>query len=51
MSVVSLLDVKVLNNPTRFTDKYQLEITFECLEPLSKGTLTRHHHPSPQRKN
>ncbi|TGZ83783.1 histone deposition protein Asf1 [Ascodesmis nigricans] len=36
MSVVSLLDVKILNNPTRFTDKYRLEITFECLESLQK---------------
>ncbi|KAI5806189.1 ASF1 like histone chaperone-domain-containing protein [Geopyxis carbonaria] len=36
MSVVSLLDVKVLNNPTRFNDKYQLEVTFECLETLQK---------------
>jgi len=38
MSVVSLLGVNVLNNPARFTDKYEFEITFECLEPLEKGT-------------
>ena len=37
MSVVSLLGVKVLNNPAKFTDKYQFEITFECLEQLQKG--------------
>ena len=37
MSVVSLLGVKVLNNPAKFLDKYQLEINFECLEALSKG--------------
>lgn len=37
MSVVSLLGVNILNNPARFTDKYDLEITFECLEPLEKG--------------
>lgn len=37
MSVVSLLGVKVVNNPAMFTDKYQFEITFECLEPLEKG--------------
>lgn len=36
MSVVSLLGVTVLNNPARFGDKYQFEITFECLEPLQK---------------
>ncbi|KAL7274539.1 Histone chaperone asf1 [Rhizina undulata] len=36
MSVVSLLNVNVLNNPARFTDKYQFEITFECLESLTK---------------
>jgi hypothetical protein len=37
MSVVSLLGVNILNNPAKFTDKYDLEITFECLEPLEKG--------------
>lgn len=37
MSVVSLLGVKVLNNPAKFTDKYEFEITFECLEGLEKG--------------
>jgi histone chaperone ASF1 len=40
MSVVSLLGVSVVNNPAKFTDKYQLEITFECLEPLTKGNLS-----------
>ena len=38
MSVVSLLGVKVLNNPAKFTDTYHFEITFECLEQLQKGT-------------
>ena len=37
MSVVSLLGVKVLNNPAKFTDSYEFEITFECLEQLQKG--------------
>ena len=37
MSVVSLLGVKVLNNPAKFDDSYEFEITFECLEPLHKG--------------
>ncbi|KAL8698526.1 MAG: hypothetical protein Q9201_006523 [Fulgogasparrea decipioides] len=36
MSVVSLLGVKILNNPAPFDAKYQFEITFECLEPLQK---------------
>lgn len=34
MSIVSLLGIKVLNNPATFTDPYEFEITFECLEPL-----------------
>lgn len=37
MSVVSLLGVKVLNNPATFTSPYKFEITFECLEQLQKG--------------
>lgn len=37
MSVVSLLGVNILNNPAKFTDNYQFEITFECLEQLEKG--------------
>ncbi|KAJ5648471.1 hypothetical protein N7490_004843 [Penicillium lividum] len=36
MSVVSLLGVKILNNPATFTASYQFEITFECLEQLQK---------------
>ncbi|MCJ1337129.1 Histone chaperone asf1 [Bachmanniomyces sp. S44760] len=36
MSVVSLLGVKVLNNPANFSDAYEFEITFECLEQLQK---------------
>ncbi|ODV62622.1 nucleosome assembly factor ASF1 [Ascoidea rubescens DSM 1968] len=36
MSIVSLLGINVLNNPARFTDPYEFEITFECLEPLSQ---------------
>jgi hypothetical protein len=38
MSVVSLLGVNVLNNPAKFGDSYEFEITFECLESLQKGT-------------
>ncbi|SCU87753.1 LADA_0E05952g1_1 [Lachancea dasiensis] len=36
MSIVSLLGINVLNNPAKFTDPYEFEITFECLEPLKK---------------
>ena len=39
MSVVSLLGVKVLNNPAKFSDSYHFEITFECLEQLQKGGI------------
>ena len=38
MSVVSLLGVKIQNNPAKFTDNYEFEITFECLDHLQKGT-------------
>jgi len=34
MSVVSLLGVKITNNPAPFTAPYEFEITFECLEQL-----------------
>ncbi|KAJ9632803.1 Histone chaperone asf1 [Knufia peltigerae] len=34
MSVVSLLGVKIMNNPAPFTAPYEFEITFECLEQL-----------------
>lgn len=44
MSVVSLLGVKVINNPAKFTDKYEFEITFECLEQLEKGKCTWESH-------
>jgi hypothetical protein len=37
MSVVSLIGVNVVSNPSKFLDKFQFEITFECLESLSKG--------------
>ncbi|SCU96361.1 LAFA_0G05930g1_1 [Lachancea sp. 'fantastica'] len=36
MSIVSLLGINVLNNPAKFADPYEFEITFECLEPLKK---------------
>ena len=47
MSVVTLLGVEVLNNPAKFGDKYQFEITFECLEPLEKGSNLPHFRTPP----
>lgn len=41
MSVVSLLGVNVKNNPAKFGDPYEFEITFECLEQLQKGASAR----------
>ncbi|KAJ2899934.1 uncharacterized protein MKZ38_002733 [Zalerion maritima] len=32
MAAVALMGVNVLNNPAKFGDKYELEITFECYE-------------------
>jgi hypothetical protein len=43
MSVVSLLGVNVLNNPAKFGDSYEFEITFECLESLQKGIFSNFH--------
>lgn len=39
MSVVSLLGVKVINNPAAFNASYVFEITFECLEQLREGVI------------
>ncbi|KAI9894254.1 MAG: Histone chaperone asf1 [Vezdaea aestivalis] len=36
MSAVSLLGVKILNNPAKVDASYEFEITFECLEQLQK---------------
>ncbi|KAK9477196.1 histone chaperone ASF1 [Lipomyces japonicus] len=36
MSIVSLLGINVQNNPAKFIDPYEFEITFECLEPLKE---------------
>lgn len=38
MSLISLLGVKIQNNPAKFIEPYKFEITFECLEQLQKGT-------------
>jgi histone chaperone ASF1 len=37
MSVVSITNVTILNNPAKFLDDFQFEITFECIAPLKEG--------------
>jgi histone chaperone ASF1 len=34
MSIVNIVNVEVLDNPTKFTNPFQFEITFECIGPL-----------------
>jgi len=36
---LQVLNISVLDNPAKFEDSYTFDITFECLEPLSKGNL------------
>ena len=40
MSVVNILNIQVLDNPTKFFNPFQFEITFECISPLKEGNLT-----------
>lgn len=40
MSVVNILNIQVLDNPTRFTNPFQFEITFECISPLNNGAMS-----------
>jgi histone chaperone ASF1 len=37
MSLVNIINVVVLDNPASFTNPFQFEITFECLQELSDG--------------
>lgn len=37
MSLVNIIHVTVLDNPTSFTNPFQFEITFECLQELQDG--------------
>lgn len=39
MSVVNILNIQVLDNPTKFFNPFQFEITFECISPLKEGNL------------
>jgi histone chaperone ASF1 len=36
MSIVSVKDVKVLNNPAKFTDPIELDVSFECIDELKE---------------
>ncbi len=40
MALVRITHVEVLNNPARFTDPFQFDITFECLQELQDGSLS-----------
>lgn len=40
MSLVSIVNIVVLDNPAPSTNPFQFEITFECLQELQDGTLT-----------
>jgi hypothetical protein len=37
MSCVEITNVQVFNNPAKFVDPFQFEITFECIHPLEDG--------------
>jgi histone chaperone ASF1 len=39
MSVVNILNIQVLDNPTKFANPFQFEITFECISPLKDGKI------------
>lgn len=34
MALVNIINVSVLDNPTAFSNPFQFEITFECVESL-----------------
>lgn len=38
MALVDIINVQVLDNPTSFTNPFQFEVTFECIQELSDGT-------------
>jgi histone chaperone ASF1 len=37
MSLISVTNVEILNNPTKFTSPFQFEISFECISPVKEG--------------
>jgi histone chaperone ASF1 len=40
MALVNIINVEVLDNPTSFTNPFQFEVTFECVQELADGKLT-----------
>ncbi len=39
MSLINIMNVKVLNNPAHFSSRFQFQIQFECLQDLQDGIL------------
>ncbi|RYG68584.1 hypothetical protein EON64_04840 [archaeon] len=39
MALVNVLNMTVLDNPSTFSNPFQFEITFECLQDLSDGKI------------
>lgn len=37
MALVNIINVAVMDNPTAFTNPFQFEVTFECLQELPDG--------------
>ena len=37
MALVNIINMQVLDNPTAFTNPFQFEVTFECLQELQDG--------------
>jgi histone chaperone ASF1 len=37
MALVNVTNVIVMDNPTKFTNPFQFEVTFECLQELQDG--------------
>ena len=42
MSLINILNVQVLDNPSPFTNPFQFEITFECVSQLKEGLQHAH---------
>ena len=38
MACVNVTSVNVLDNPSRFVNPFQFEISFECIHPLKEGS-------------
>ncbi len=39
MSLVNIINVEVLDNPTSFSNPLQFDITFECIQQLEEGKV------------